>query len=531
LPIRAIVSEAQSFRDFLHQVFHRLLEALEHRGFPFRQLVQALTEKHGTANELQAAFYFQRWHSVAQCRFADRLVPNIHQAGEFNLVFEVMEAPADWRLSVKYRPAHYSRAMIERLAGKFIELLAMITKNPENSLSFMLKESRSATEWGTFQYPRERCVHELIEEQVAQRAEEVAVIFRDQRLTYRELNNRANQLSHSLIRSGVQPGTLVGVMLERSLEMVIGLLAVWKAGAAYIPLDPSHPAERLAYILGDAGVELLLTHSCSRFQAGNIRVINIDGEAISGPPAPKPIVACAADHLAYVIYTSGSTGDPKGVQITHRNLTHFLWSVAQRPGCTANDYVLASTTICFDIAALELFLPLVTGARVEILPEEIVKNGLRFREKIEGSPATLVQATPAGWKMLLAAELGRIPRVKALCGGEAWDLQLAERLLARTRELWNMYGPTETTIWSSIQKVEPGQPIGLGDPIGNTQFYIFDETMRPVKPGEVGELFIGGDGLAKGYLNRPEMTQERFVPNPLRPEEVIYRTGDLVRYV
>jgi non-ribosomal peptide synthetase component F len=232
-----------------------------------------------------------------------------------------------------------------------------------------------------------------------------------------------------------------------------------------------------------------------------------------------------------VIYTSGSTGRPKGVQVAHRSLTHFLWSMARRPGCTSDDHILAATTICFDIAALELFLPLITGALVEILPEEMVKNGLRFKEKIENSPATIIQGTPATWKMLLAAELGPIPHVKALCGGEAWDGQLAAELLARTREVWNMYGPTETTVWSSIQKVEPGRPVCLGDPIGNTQFYVFDELMRPVPPGEIGELFICGDGLAKGYLNRPELTRERFVPNPLRPGELIYRTGDLVRYV
>ena len=183
-----------------------------------------------------------------------------------------------------------------------------------------------------------------------------------------------------------------------------------------------------------------------------------------------------------MIYTSGSTGKPKGVQIAHRSLAHFLWSMAERPGCSSNDHFLAATTICFDIAALELFLPLITGARVEILPEEVVKNGLRFKEKIENSPATIIQGTPATWKMLLAAELGPIPRVKALCGGEAWDGQLAEQLLALTPEVWNMYGPTETTVWSSIQKVEPGGPVCLGDPIGNTQFYVFDERMHRCSP-------------------------------------------------
>jgi non-ribosomal peptide synthetase component F len=234
---------------------------------------------------------------------------------------------------------------------------------------------------------------------------------------------------------------------------------------------------------------------------------------------------------AYVIYTSGSTGNPKGVQISHRSLTHFLWCMAQRPGCDSNDYVLAATTICFDIAALELFLPLIAGGCVEVLPDTICKSGVRFRQKIENSPVTLIQGTPATWRMLLAAGLGRIPRVKALCGGEAWDKVLADQLLDRAAEVWNMYGPTETTVWSSIQKVERGQPICLGEPIGNTEFYIFDESMRPVRLGETGELYIGGDGLAIGYLNRPDLTGERFVPHPSRPTKLIYRTGDLVRYV
>jgi amino acid adenylation domain-containing protein len=463
-------------------------------------------------------------------------VPQIHQTGEFDLVFEVVEAQKDWRLNVKYRTGAFELAMIERLTSQFQDLLLAFAQNPDGSLDQLCGAERpdsSEPPVEEFDYPRERCVHGLIEDQVLRMHNAVAVLFKDQRLTYRELDERANQLAHYLIVSGVRPGALVGVMLDRSLEMLVGLLACWKAGAAYVPLDPNHPSERLGYILSDAQVQVLLTESSRVVRPKGICVVEIDREkaAVSQQPMTNPSVPSSPENLAYVIYTSGSTGKPKGVQITHRSLVHFLWSMAERPGCTVDDYVLASTTICFDIAALELFLPLVTGARVEILPEEIVKDGLRLKSKIEGSPATLFQGTPATWKMLLEAELGSIPRVKALCGGEAWDSRLADQLLARTRELWNMYGPTETTIWSSIQKLAPGHPVHLGDPVGNTKFYVFDEAMQPVQPGEIGELFIGGEGLAKGYLNRPELTQERFVPNPLRPEEVIYRTGDLVRYV
>jgi amino acid adenylation domain-containing protein len=536
LPIPVTVASSASFRDLLGQVFGRLLDSLEHRRLPFRQLVQALAEEGGNPGEVQAAFYFQTWNSPEECRLADRLVPGIHQTGEFDLVFEAVEASKDWLLNVKYRTAAFTAGTIDRLAKRFQELLAAVARNPDHVLTdWKPRENRASGGLATnaFYFPRERCVHQLIENQAERTPDATAVLFRDQHFTYQELDARANQLAHHLIKSGAGPGSLVGVMLDRSLELPACLLAVWKAGAAYIPLDPSHPVERIEYILGDACAQILLTQSGCRLRPRGIRSVEIDLEeaTIQEGPITKPLLRPSPEDLAYVIYTSGSTGMPKGVQIAHLSLTHFLWSMAERPGCSPDDYFLAATTICFDIAALELFLPLVTGARVEILPEEIVKNGLRFKEKIEKSPATLVQGTPATWKMLLAAELGAIPRVKALCGGEAWDGRLAEQLLARTREVWNMYGPTETTVWSSIQKVEPGQPVCLGDPIGNTQFYVLDERMRPVKPGEIGELFIGGDGLAKGYLNRPELTRERFVPNPLRPEEVIYRTGDLVRYV
>ena len=536
VPIPATVSSSAPFRDLLCQVFGHLLDSLEHRRLPFRQLVQALGEECGDPGELQALFYFQTWNSPEERRLADRLVPGIHQTGEFDLVFEVVEGPTDWLLNVKYRTAAFGPGTIDRLAKQFEELLAAVALNPDQVLGeWKPKENHASEVLATngFHFPRQRCVHQLIEEQAGRTPDATAVLFREQQLTYQELDARANQLAHHLIQSGAGPGSLVGVLLDRSLELPACLLAVWKAGAAYIPLDPNHPAERIDYILGDACAQILLTQSRCRLRPRGIRAVEIDLEeaTIRQRPVIKPLLRPSPEDLAYVIYTSGSTGKPKGVQIAHLSLTHFLCSMAERPGCSSDDYFLAATTICFDIAALELFLPLVTGARVEILPEEIVRNGLRFKEKIENSAATLVQGTPATWKMLLAAELGPIPRVKALCGGESWDGRLAEQLLARAREVWNMYGPTETTVWSSIQKVEPGQPICLGDPIGNTQFYVFDEWMRPVEPGEIGELFIGGDGLAKGYLNRPELTRERFVPNPLRPEEVIYRTGDLVRYV
>ncbi|MDD2707877.1 MAG: amino acid adenylation domain-containing protein [Verrucomicrobiae bacterium] len=531
LPIRAEVSPENSFRDLLKQVFGRLMDAFEHRRFPFRQLCRALAERDGAGarHELDAAFYFHTWNTPERRKFADRFVKGVYQTGEFNLVFEVAEGMADWHLNVKYRPAALGKTTVENLAGRYLRLLEETVAGPDKELEIGEPEELGGVP--VRDYPRV-AVHELIEAQVAKTPEAVAAVFQGQSLTYRELDARANQLAHYLSRQGVGSGSLVGVMIGRSLEMLEGLLAVWKTGAGYVPLDPAYPAERLDYILTNAEVKVLLTQSACVFSKEGIRRVELDVERaeIQRMPADKVPARVQPDHLAYVIYTSGSTGQPKGVQIAHRSLSHFLWCMARAPGCAAGDKALALTTICFDIAALELYLPLTVGACVEILSEDVTKNGLKLKERVENSGATIIQATPATWKMLLAAELGKIPRVKALCGGEAWNGRLAEQLLERVGELWNMYGPTETTVWSSIQKVEPGQPVRLGEPIGNTQFYVFDEEMRPAPRGGIGELFIGGEGLARGYLNQPELTRERFIRHPTKPGELIYRTGDLVRY-
>lgn len=533
LPIAVEVSFKEPFQALLQRVFDGLAHALEHRRFPYRRLIQALYDQTGARNELETAFYFQTWRSPNGASLADKLVPRVQQSGEFDLVFEVIEGQESWYLNIKYRPSLFHPETIERFAEEFRQLLEQVAENPGlNSESLFRADIPLSNGRHSFEYPRDRCVHQLIEDQASRTPEKTAVCFLDHRISYRELDRRSRQLAQRLLATGVRRGGLVGVLVERSIEMIVALIAVWKAGAAYVPLDPNHPSERTDFILQDAQVDLVLSQTSAPGRSDGIPVLNLGSPSSESPMAPSMSLAVdSPEAVAYVIYTSGSTGRPKGVQITHRNLTHFLCSVARTPGCGPDDYVLASTTICFDIAALELFLPLVTGGCVEILPDAISKNGIRFREKIESSPVTLIQGTPATWKMLIAAGLGKVPRVKALCGGEAWDVKLAELLLDRVGELWNMYGPTETTVWSSVQKVGRGEPIRLGAPIGNTEFYVLDESMRLVSPGRIGELYIGGDGLAKGYLNRPELTRERFVPHPNRPAELIYRTGDLVRYV
>ena len=319
--------------------------------------------------------------------------------------------------------------------------------------------------------------------------------------------------------------------------MVVGLLGVLKAGGAYVPLDPGFPIDRLQFMLEDSGVPILLTQAALAGDMsgynGKTVCIDSDWERISAQSDGDPKSLSGADHLAYVIYTSGSTGRPKGVQIPHRALVNFLCSMQREPGLTSADTVLSVTTISFDIFGLELFLPLISGAKVVLVERDDAADGARLIELLKESEATVMQATPATWRLLLQAGWEGNRLLKILCGGEALPRDLVAPLLERCKEFWNLYGPTETTIWSTVCQVKSKEdPILIGRPIANTQIYILDNSLQLTPVGVAGELHIGGEGLARGYLNRPELTAEKFIPHPFStdPNARVYKTGDLARY-
>lgn len=382
-------------------------------------------------------------------------------------------------------------------------------------------------------------ISRLFEEQAGRTPEAVALVFEGRQLTYGELNRRANRLAHQLRGLGVGPEVLVGICVERSVEMVVGLLGVLKAGGAYVPLDPAYPQERLGFMVSDAGLAVLLTqqHLASLLPASEARTVFLDAagpEPAAGPEADNPDGGAGPDDLAYVIYTSGSTGRPKGVQVLQRAVVNFLLSMAREPGLSDRDTLLAVTTLSFDIAGLELFLPLTVGARLVLVPREVAADAARLMEQLAASGATTMQATPATWRLLIDGGWSGTRGLKILCGGEAMPRELARKLLARGGELWNMYGPTETTIWSTVHRVdERGGSVPIGRPIANTQVYVLDAARRPVPVGVIGELYIGGDGVARGYLRRPELTEEKFVPDPFgsAPGARLFRTGDLARWL
>jgi amino acid adenylation domain-containing protein len=388
---------------------------------------------------------------------------------------------------------------------------------------------------------RTRCLHHLLEAAAAAYPERTAVAGPGGELTYAEFEARANRLAHQLVRAGVRPGVLAAVALERTVNLPVALAAVLKAGGTYVPLDPAHPRERLREIVRDAGAAVLVTEGdLGEVALGTeARVFRLDGEAATDAawPATPPDVAVRPDDLAYVIYTSGSTGRPKGVEIEHRNLVAFLDAMRREPGLDPNDVLLAVTTISFDIAGLELWLPLSTGARVVLAARADAIDAERLAALMETHGVTVLQATPATWRLLLESGWAGRSELRALCGGEALPQALAARIAGRVGALWNMYGPTETTIWSTVARVAgagldaASGLVPIGRPIAGTRVFVVDEDGTPVATGVAGELLIGGEGVARGYRGRPDLTERAFVlRDDGRGPERVYRTGDLARF-
>ncbi|MGI9309071.1 MAG: amino acid adenylation domain-containing protein, partial [Gammaproteobacteria bacterium] len=461
----------------------------------------------------------------------------------YDMFLQLIQLDDDLSGSIEYSTNLFDRNTIERFTEHFIYLLDSIVGTPSariGDLSLMNSDDQQQilTRWNdtACDYPRSKTLHQLFAEQAARSPQSPAVSCENDTLSYAELEQRANQLANYLIADGVQTGSLVGVYMDRSVDMMVALLGVLKSGCAYVPLDPAFPASRIEYMMDNAEMPIILTQQDLTAAIGQsaARRISLDSDwaEIAAHPSSAPEERTNTEQLAYVIYTSGSTGQPKGVQISHRAVVNFLWTMMDKPGIRSDDNMLAVTTLSFDIAVLELFMPLMKGAHTILATRETSADGARLAQLIASSKATIMQATPATWQLLLNADWRGNPELKILCGGEALPRVLADRILATGSELWNMYGPTETTIWSSLSRVKPTGPIDIGYPIGNTQMYIVDSNDQPVPVGVAGELCIGGDGLAHGYFKRDELTAEKFVSNPFSASGTrMYRTGDLARYL
>ena len=543
--IRTDLSGDPTFRQLLSRVSNDANSAREHQNVPWERVVEAVQPDRDASRHPMFQVLFALEDSQFSPGSGEISDPGTDSGGlKLDLQLQMQDRLNGLAAYFTYSLDLFDAATVVRMAGHFWKLLESIVENPDESVWRLplltdAERNRLVIEWNNtgMDYPRDRCVHELFEAQAARTPNATAVVFGKESLTYGELERRANQLANHLIRLGASPDGLVGICLERGLGMVVGLLGILKAGAAYVPLDPAYPRDRIRFMLENAEVPLLLTQAQLRESlpstASRTVLIDSDWPEIVKQSQESPALGLNPENRAYVIYTSGSTGKPKGVEIPHRAVVNFLTTMAERPGMTALDRLLAVTTLSFDIAGLEIYLPLTQGASLEIVSREVSADGHQLLEKLAGSGTTVMQATPATWRMLLEAGWTGDPRLKILIGGEAVSQKLANQLLQRSASVWNVYGPTETTIWSTLSKLEAESAVSIGRPIGNTEIFILDKMLQPVPIGVAGELHIGGDGLARGYLKRPELTAEKFIVHPLNPDPKarLYRTGDLVRYL
>lgn len=546
LPLRASWQDGVSFADFLAATKQSVLEAYDHRSCTLGTILSKLTLPRDASRLPLAEVQFNLERLGGDLAFpglATEVVPNPKSFSTFDLFANVTESANGLRIDCDYNADLFDEETIRRWMGHYRTLLQAIADDistPIERLPLLAAGDVAATLAGPSLPapvdPRLRTVHGLVEAQVAANPVAQAVFFEDRSLTYGELDRRASQLAAHLRDRGLGKGARVAVLVDRSLDLMICLLGVLKAGCAYVPLATNQPAPRLNGVLAEAEVAGVVTETAYEEAVSGIGVkvvVDRDRSLIEGlAPLPASAVGVGGEDLAYVIFTSGSTGKPKGVEVSHGSVANFLASMRAEPGFTAQDRLLAVTTISFDIAALELYLPLVCGGSVVIAPQSETADGHALLRRLESCGASVMQATPITWMMLLESGFKPSPKLKMLCGGEAMARSLADQLVQNGGELWNMYGPTETTIWSSVARIQPGpEPITVGHPIANTQFHVLDRFGRVQPLGVVGELHIGGEGVARGYFRRPDLTAEKFISDSFSatPGARLYRTGDLAR--
>ncbi|EOY4878377.1 non-ribosomal peptide synthase/polyketide synthase [Pseudomonas aeruginosa] len=551
--LRADLDAQMPFLDLLQQTRVAALGAQSHQDLPFEQLVEALQPERSLSHSplFQAMYNHQNLGSAGRQSLAAQL-PGLSvedlswgaHSAQFDLTLDTYESEQGVHAEFTYATDLFEAATVERLARHWRNLLEAVVAEPRRRLgdlplldaeerATLLQRSRLPAS----EYPAGQGVHRLFEAQAGLTPDAPALLFGEERLSYAELNALANRLAWRLREEGVGSDVLVGIALERGVPMVVALLAVLKAGGAYVPLDPQYPADRLQYMIDDSGLRLLLSQQSvlARLpQSDGLQSLLLDDleRLVHGYPAENPDLPEAPDSLCYAIYTSGSTGQPKGVMVRHRALTNFVCSIARQPGMLARDRLLSVTTFSFDIFGLELHVPLARGASVLLASREQAQDPEALLDLVERQGVTVLQATPATWRMLCDSERVDLLRgCTLLCGGEALAEDLAARMRGLSASTWNLYGPTETTIWSARFRLgEEARPF-LGGPLENTALYILDSEMNPCPPGVAGELLIGGDGLARGYHRRPGLSAERFLPDPFAADgSRLYRTGDLARY-
>ncbi|MEX3612467.1 MAG: amino acid adenylation domain-containing protein [Burkholderia gladioli] len=537
LPMRARGLGRRGFGEDVQALQRQLVDAMA-QAYPFPALVRELGLSGGDVSPLfQAAFLYQDTLDIDALDEVDDWAweEALYQEGEYELVLEVRGGQRGYALYFKYDPALWDESTIERWLAHYLHLLEGVLADPrkrlgEHELRGEHERARLAAWQGEVRDWALTPVPVLFERQAAADAQAWAVSDEQQRWRYAELAAHSAVVAQRLRAQGVGAGSIVGVCQGRSPWLLASLLGIWQAGAAYVPLDPAYPADRLRYMLEDSGASAVLSDAAHLAQvqalalAGTLPVWAADAP---GPSTSAPLPMPQPEDLAYVLYTSGSTGRPKGVRISHGALSNFLQSMAEQPGLKTGDRLLAVTTISFDITGLELYLPLIGGGECVLCPADVARDGRRLKAEVERVRPMLMQATPATWSMLFHAGWRNAEGLKVLCGGEALPARLKQRFDEIGTTVWNLYGPTETTIWSTLAKLDANTSIHIGQPIANTQAYVLDQEGREQPIGIEGELYLGGAGLAQGYHGQPERTSQAFIDHPLGR---LYKTGDLARW-
>jgi amino acid adenylation domain-containing protein len=530
IALRSEISLNLSFEENLKRVERTFVEAHAHHETSLDQVLDKLDVPKDLARSPVFQVFFDYY--TGKTNYESR------RPTDLDMVIEEIED--QFKVSVYYREDLYRKISIERFIQSFLHTLDHLSENFQTPLTIIkaipsIQEELILSKWNNFweDYDYTIPFYKIFEQTAKEHPNRIAIEASAEQVTYGELNKLANRCANLLIAKGIGRGSLVGVSLTRNSHLIATLLGILKSGAGYVPLDPAFPQERLDYMIANSIPKVLITEESliERFKGNEPKILV--SEFIDDPHYDKvlPEKIYHMNDTIYVIYTSGSSGNPKGVEITYGAATNFLYSMKEKIKPTSNDMLLAVTTLSFDIAVLELFLPLISGASIYLAGSTEVVEGPTLTNILTTKNITIMQATPSLWRLLLASEWKGGKNLKILCGGEPFPIVLAQTLIPLCKEVWNMYGPTETTVWSTCKKLGLNdQLITVGKPIANTSVYVLDQNryMQPI--GVTGELFIGGHGLSKGYFGREDLTAERFMPDPFTANGKMYATGDLARY-
>ncbi|WP_166924900.1 non-ribosomal peptide synthetase [Flavobacterium poyangense] len=545
-PLRIQLDYDMTFEELIIKIKNQLRADYRHQRFPLGKLIQELQifkEKDRIFN-ITLSYEKQNYSN----HFKDtetRVIPLTHQSERVALAIYIREFDEleDVKIDFDYNLDYFNEVRITQVVHHFENLLKGILLHPGKKLkefSYLTEEEKHQVQVAfndtKFDYQKEKTILNLFEEQVEKFPVREALKDDSRSYSYNELDQLSNQIAEYLLTHfGKKDKSPIAVLLGRSANMVVVLLGILKSGRSYIPLDPTFPEERLNYIIENSQSKVLITEKdYSLDTTSGVTILSLENifdqlDLFKGDQDPG--IKVAPTDTAYVIYTSGSTGNPKGVEIGHKSLLNFLISMREKPGVSLNDVLFSVTTYSFDISILEFFTPLISGATTYIASQEVLSDPQLIIEKLEEVQPTIIQGTPSFYQMLFNANWQGNKTLKVLCGGDLLSESLAEKLLYHCSEVWNMYGPTETTIWSSIKKIQhPKEASNIGKPIHNTQFYILDQYLSPKPIGTTGAIYIAGEGLAKGYYNNETLTKEKFITNPFDATSLLYETGDVGKW-